>query len=179
MDLEKLKVIEEWPIPKNLHEVRSFLGMCSYYQKFIAKFSVIARPLHDLTKKNVKFQWTLREHNAFLTLKQRLTAAPLLRLPDLQKTLEVNCDASGESLGAVLSQEGQPIAYESRRLHQQERSLGIYEKELLAVIHALDSWKHYLLGTPFIIRTDHQSIRYFMTQTKLNDKQMRWENFLS
>ena len=103
-----------------------------------------------------------------MTLKQRLKSKPLLKLPNLDQTFEVHCDASGDSLGAVLSQEGQPIAYESLRLQPQERALGIYEKELLAVIHALDSWKHYLLGTPFIIRSDHQSIRYFMTQTKLS-----------
>ena len=179
MDPEKLKVIDEWPIPKNIHEVRSFIGMCSYYRRFISKFAIIAGPLHDLTKKKVKFQWTLKEHNAFVTLKQRLMSKPLLKLPNLDQTFEIHCDACGDSLGAVLSQEGQPIAYESRRLQPQECTLGIYEKELLTVIHALDSWKHYLLGTPFIIRTDHQSIRYFMTQTKLSEKQMRWANFLS
>ena len=100
-------------------------------------------------------------------------SGPLLILLDLKKTLEVHCDASGNSLGVVLSQEGHPIAYESCHLQSQEWSLGIYEKELSAVIHALDTWKHYLLGTPFIIRTDHQSLKYFMTQTKLFDKQMR------
>ena len=84
-------------------------------------------------------------------------------LPDLKKTFEVHCDTSSDSLGVVLSQEGHPIAYESHQLKPQKQSLGIYEKELLVVIHALDSWKHYLLGTPFIIRTDHQSIKYFMT----------------
>ena len=103
---------------------------------------------------------------------------PLLVLLDLKKTFEVHCDASGDSLGSVLSQEGHSIAYESCHLQPRERSLGIYEKELLALINALDSWKHYLLGTPFIIRTNHQSIKYFMTHTKLSDKQMRWENFL-
>ncbi len=179
MDLEKLKVIDEWPVPKNLHKVRSFIGMCSYYRRFIAKFSIIAGPLHDLTTKKVKFQWTLKEHTAFITLKQRLMLQPLLKLPDLEKTFEVHCDASGDSIGAVHSQEVQPIAYESRRLHTEERTLGIYEKELLTVFHVSNSWKHYLLGTPFIIRTDHQSIRYFMTQTKLSNKQMRWANFLS
>ena len=179
MDPEKLRVINEWPIPKNLHEVRSFLGMCSYYRRFIEKFSILAGPLHDLTKKKVQFKWTAKENEAFETLKAKLLAQPVLILPNLKMTFEVHCDASGESIGAVLSQEGHPVAYESRRLHEQERSLGVYEKELLAVLHALDSWKHYLLGTAFVIHTDHQSIKYFMTQTKLSDKQMRWANFLS
>ena len=80
-------MIDEWPVPKNLHEVQSFIGMCSYYRRFIAKFSIIAGPLHDLTKKKVKFQWTLKEHTAFITLKQRLLMQPLLKLLDLEKTL--------------------------------------------------------------------------------------------
>ena len=179
MDPDKLRVINEWPTPTNLHELRSFIGMCSYYRRFIEKFSVIARPLHDLTKKKVQFKWTAKENQAFNDLKERLMSQPLLVLPDLKKPFEVYCDASGESIGAVLTQEGHPVAYESRRLHDQEKNLGIYEKELLAVIHALDSWKHYLLGTAFVIHTDHQSIKYFMTQTKLSEKQMRWANFLS
>ena len=179
MDPEKLRVIEEWPEPHNVHELRSFLGMCSYYRRFIAHFSVIAGPLHDLTKKKVPYKWTLREQSAFIELKAKLMSQPLLVLPDLKKPFEVHCDACGDSIGAVLSQEGHPVAYESRRLHEQERSLGVYEKELLSVIHALASWKHYLLGTAFVIYTDHQSIRYFMTQTKLSEKQMRWANFLS
>ena len=178
MDPEKLKIIEEWIQPRNLHELRSFIGMCSYYRRFIEKFSILAGPLHDLTKKNVKFQWTAKENEAFKKLQEKLMTKPVLVLPDLMKPFEVNCDASGECLGAVLLQEGHAIAYESRRFHPQERVLGIYEKELLAVMHALDSWKHYLLGNPFIIRTDHQSLKYFMTQTKLSDKQMRWANFI-
>ena len=179
MDPDKLRVINEWPIPRNLHELRSFIGMCSYYRRFIEKFSVIAGPLHDLTKKRVPFHWTAKEHQAFVKLKEKLMSQPVLVLPDLKKPFEVYCDASGDSIGAVLTQDGHPTAYESRRLHDQEKNLGIYEKELLAVIHALDSWKHYLLGTAFVIHTDHQSIKYFMTQTKLSEKQMRWANFLS
>ncbi|MCO5568423.1 hypothetical protein L7F22_022122 [Adiantum nelumboides] len=112
-----------------------------------------------------------------MTLGDNLGIAKLL--PDLSKPFEVHCDANGDCLGAVLLQEGHAIAYESRRLHSDEQSLGIYEKELLAVMHALDTWKHYLLGTPFIIRTDHQSLKCFMTQTKIFDKQLRWANFLS
>ncbi|MCO5587389.1 hypothetical protein L7F22_041338 [Adiantum nelumboides] len=153
--------------------------MCAYYRRFIEKFSLIAGPLHDLTKKNVKYVWTEGKQEASDKLKQKLTSQPVLVLPDLSKPFEVQCDACGDSLGAVLLQEGHAIAYESRRLSSDEQILGIYEKELLAVLHALDSWKHYLLGTPFILRTDHQSLKYFMTQTKLSDKQMRWANFLS
>ncbi|MCO5563769.1 hypothetical protein L7F22_017416 [Adiantum nelumboides] len=179
MDPSKLEVIKEWPNSRNLHELRSFIGMCAYYRRFIEKFSLIAGPLHDLTKKNVKYVWTEGKQKAFDKLKQKLTSQPVLVLPDLSKPFEVQCDACGDCLGAVLLQEGHAIAYESRRLSSDEQILGIYEKELLAVLHALDSWKHYLLGTPFILRTDHQSLKYFMTQTKLSDKQMRWANFLS
>ena len=179
MDQEKLKIIEEWIQPKNLHELRSFIGMCSYYRRFIDKFSILVGPLHDLTKKNIKFQWTAKENEAFKKLKEKLMTKPVLILPNLRKPFEVHCDASGDCLGTVLLQEGHAIAYESHRLHPQEKILGIYEKELLVVMHALESWKHYLLGNPFIIQTDHQSLKYFMTQTKLMDKKMRWANFIS
>ena len=120
-----------------------------------------------------------KKNDSFEKLKAKLISQPMLILPDLSKPFEVQCDACGHSLGAVLLQEGHAIAYESRRLNDYEKDLGIYEKELLAILHALDTWKHYLLGTPFILRTDHQSLKYFMTQTKLSDKQMRWANFLS
>ncbi|MCO5585889.1 hypothetical protein L7F22_039823 [Adiantum nelumboides] len=114
-----------------------------------------------------------------LPFKVKLTSQPMLVLPNLSKPFEVQCDACDDCLGAVLLQEGHAIAYENRRLSSDEQVLGIYEKDILAILHALDSWKHYLLGTPFILRTDHQSLTYFMTQTKLSDKQMRWANFLS
>ena len=100
---------------------------------------LIAGPLHDLTKKKVKFQWTLTENDDFITLKQRLMTQPLLKHPYLEKTIEVHCDASSDSIGVVLSQVGQPIAYEICRLHKEERTLGIYEKEFLVVIHAFYS----------------------------------------
>ena len=116
MDPDKLKIIQEWPQPLNLHELRSFIGMCSYYRRFIEEFSIIARPLHDWTKKKIKFRWTAKENKAFNELKKRLMSGPLLVLLDLKKTFEAHCDASGDSLGAVLSQEGHPIAYESHWL---------------------------------------------------------------
>ena len=145
----------------------------------VHNFSSIAGPLHDLTKKKVSFVWSPKERKAFTKLKAKMMTQPLLVLPDLKKPFEVHWDACGDSIGVVLSQEGHPVAYESRCLHEQEQSLGVYEKELISVIHALESWKHYLLGTAFVICTDHQSLRYFMTQTKLSKKQMRWANLLS
>ena len=132
-----------------------------------------------LTKKNVKFVWSKKENNAFEKLKGKLIFKPVLILSDLVKSFKVQCNVCMHSLGTVLLQEGHAIAYKSRSLNDHEKNLGIYEKELLVILHALDTWKHYLLGTPFILRTDHQSLKYFLTQTKLSDKQMRWANFLS
>ena len=179
MNPSKLEVIKEWPKPKNLHKLRSFIGMCAYYRRFIEKISLIARPLHDLTQKNAKYEWTKKENESFDTLKEKLISQPILIILDLSKLFEVQCDACGHFLRAVLLQKGHAIAYESRRLNDYEKDLGIHEKEPLAILHALDTLKHYLIGTPFILCIFHQSFNYFMTQTKLSDKQMRWENFLS
>ncbi|WP_255573124.1 RNase H-like domain-containing protein [Enterobacter cloacae complex sp. GF14B] len=136
-------------------------------------------PLHILTQKGVPFSWGPTEVTAFQTLKEKLTTGPVLTLPDLQKSFEVYCDACGRSLGAVLMQEGHVIAYESRLFSRPEMTAQIYEKELLAVIHALTQWRHYLLGADFIVFTDHQSLRYFLSQKQLSEKQMRWANILS
>ena len=103
-----MKIIEEWPQPQNLHELQSFIGMCSYYRRFIEKLSIIAGPLHDLTKNKDKFQWTTRENSAFLMLKEKLMSKPVLL--GLTKPFEVECDTYGDCLGAVLLQ-GHVIAY--------------------------------------------------------------------
>ena len=180
MDPEKIKVIVEWPTPATtVHDVRSFLGLCSYYRRFVRRFAAIAGSLHDLTKKRVPFQWGLKQQEAFAKLKYYLSHGPVLIVPDLRKPFEVSCDASGDGIGAVLNQEGHAVAFESRRLKDAELHASIYEKELMAVIHALSIWKHYLLGADFFIKTNHQSLRYFLTQRKLSEKQMRWANFLS
>ena len=179
MDPAKIEAIQSWPDPKTVHEVRSFMGLSSYYRRYIRHFAEFASPLHALTKKNVVFRWTTKEIEAFQKLKEKLTTGPVLILPDLQKSFLVMCDACGSSIGAVLQQDGHAVAYESRVLSDAEKILQIYEKELLAVIHALSSWKHYLLGADFTVQTDHQTLRYFLTQTKLSEKHMRWANFLS
>lgn len=179
MDPAKAEAIRNWPDLRTVHDVRSFLGLCSYYRRFIRHFLEIAAPLHNLTRKGVKFTWDFKERQAFHHLKERLSTQPVLILPDLRKPFVVQCDACGHSLGAVLMQDGHVVAYESRILLPTEKSLQVYEKELLAVLHALSTWKHYLLGADFVVQTDHQTLRYFLTQAKLSEKYMRWANFLS
>ncbi|MCO5560761.1 hypothetical protein L7F22_014381 [Adiantum nelumboides] len=179
MDPAKIEAIRNWPDLKNVHEVRSFLRLCSYYRRYVRKFAEIASPLHMLTQKGVPFSWGVSEVTAFQTLKEKMTTGPILILPDLQKSFEVYCDACGRRLGAVLMQEGRVIAYESRMFSKPEMTTQIYEKELLAVIHALTQWRHYLLGAYFTVFTDHQSLRYFLSQKQISEKQMRWANILS
>ncbi|MCO5554136.1 hypothetical protein L7F22_007662 [Adiantum nelumboides] len=179
MDPSKIEAIRNWPDLKNVHEVRSFLGLCSYYRRYVRKFAEIASPLHMLTQKGVPFSWGVTEFTVFQTLKDKMTTGPVLILPDLQKSFEVYCDACGRSLGAVLMQEGRVIAYESRMFSKPEMTAQIYEKELLAVIHALTHWRHYLLGADFTVFTDHQSFCYFLSEKQLSEKQMRWANILS
>ncbi|MCO5564116.1 hypothetical protein L7F22_017772 [Adiantum nelumboides] len=179
MDPAKIKAIQDRPEPVNLHEVHSFLGLCSYYlRRFIRFFAEIVAPLHDLTRKGVVFRFGERQQQAFKLLKEKLTTEPVLILPDLRKSFQVQCDACGSNIGAVLMQDGHVIAYERRVLRGPEKHMRIY-KELLAVIHALESWKHYVLGADFTMQTDHQSLRYFLTQAKLSEKHLSWANFLS
>ena len=111
---------------RNIHKLGSFIGMCAYYHHFIANSSSILGPLHDLTKKNVRFIWTSKQDEAYNMLKEKLISQSMLVLLDLKKPFEVQCDACGHSLGAVLLQEGHAIAYESRRLNDHEKNLGIY-----------------------------------------------------
>ncbi|MCO5557608.1 hypothetical protein L7F22_011174 [Adiantum nelumboides] len=146
MDFAKIEAIQNWLEPINLHEVRSFLGLCPYYRRFICFFAELATPLHDLTRRGVVFQFGERQQQAFKLLKEKFTTAPVHILPDLKKSSQVQCDACGSSIGVVLMQDGHVTAYESRVLRGPEQHMQIYEEELLAVIPALESWKHYLLG---------------------------------
>ncbi|MCO5593798.1 hypothetical protein L7F22_047816 [Adiantum nelumboides] len=102
MDPAKIKAIQDWPEPVNLHEVRSFFGLCSYYRRFIHFFAGIAAPLHDLARKGVVFRFGKRQQQAFKLLKEKLTTEPILILPDLDKSFQVHCDACGSNIGAVL-----------------------------------------------------------------------------
>ena len=174
VDPEKIKAITDWPIPRNVTEVRSFLGLAGYYRKYVENFSKVARPMFKLLKKGIRFQWNERHTIAFEELKKRLTTAPVLAMPDCSKPFEVYCDASFEGLGCVLMQEGKVIAYASRQLRPHEVNYPVHDIELAAVIFALKLWRHYLYGLPCKIYTDHQNLRYVFNQKELNMRQRRW-----
>jgi hypothetical protein len=159
-DPKKVEAVQTWPVPKNVHDVRSFLGLVNYFRKFIEHYSEIAVPLTNLTKKSHPWVWSGRCQDEFELLKQKLIEAPLLRTPDERLPYEVATDASDLGLGGVLLQEGHPVAFESRKLNSAELNYQTTEKEMSAVFHALRVWRCYLEGAEFTVYTDHVSNTY-------------------
>jgi hypothetical protein len=151
VDPSKVKDILEWKSPTSLHQVRSFLGLADYDHRFIPDFSKIVKPITGLLKNDDKFDWSSNCNEAFEQLKVLLTTAPVLAQPDIEKPFDVYCDASGSGLGFVLMQEGQVIDYASRQLRWHEEHHPTHDLELVAVVHALKIWRHYLLGNMSLI----------------------------
>jgi len=172
-DPAKIKAVKEWPQPTTLKQLRGFLGLAGYYRRFVRSFGVIAGPLHALTKTDA-FEWTAVAQQAFEDLKAALCQAPVLSLPLFDKQFVVETDACGQGIGAVLMQEGHPLAYISRQLKGKQLHLSIYEKELLAVIFAVRKWRHYLLQSHFIIKTDQRSLKYLLEQRLNTPIQQQW-----
>ncbi|XP_044465446.1 uncharacterized protein LOC123195704 [Mangifera indica] len=160
VDNEKVKAIESWPTPKNVGDVRSFHGLASFYRRFVHDFSSIAAPLTEVIKRNVGFKWGDEQDSAFNMLKSKLISAPILALPNFDKTFEIECDASGVGIGVVLLQEGKPIAYFSEKLNGAALNYSTYDKEMYALVRALETWQHYLVPKEFVIHTDHESLKY-------------------
>ena len=167
-----------------MKEVRQFLGLTSYYRRFVKGYSDIARPLYDLTKADVKWNWDVNCEDAFATLKEKLTTAPVLAYPDVNGgEFILDCDASNSGIGAVLSQlqsgAEKVIAYSSRTLSEAEQKYCVTRKEMLSVVFFTKYFRHYLLGRRFTIRTDHSSLRW-LSQFKEPDGQVhRWLEQLS
>ncbi|XP_062115055.1 uncharacterized protein LOC133829215 [Humulus lupulus] len=178
VDEEKIKAIQEWPTPTTIGNVRSFHGLASFYRRFVKNFSTIAAPLTEVIKKNVIFKWGEAQEEAFQLLKYKLTHAPLLALPNFSNTFEVECDASGIGIGAVLMQDGRPLAYFSEKLSGAALNYPTYDKELYALVRALETWQHYLWPKEFVIRTDHESLKHLKGQHKLNKRHARWVEFI-
>jgi hypothetical protein len=173
-----VKAIQEWPTPKNVSEVRSFHGLASFYRRFVKDFSTLAAPLNEIVKKEVGFKWGEKQEQAFAALKEKLTQAPILPLPNFSKSFEIECDASNVGIGAVLMQEGHPIAYFSEKLKGAALNYSTYDKELYALVRALQTWQHYLLPKEFVIHSDHESLKYLKGQGKLNKRHAKWVEFL-
>jgi hypothetical protein len=142
--------------------------MAGYYCQFIPNFSKISKPITELLKNQVKFVWSPKYEEAFQTLKKLLTTALVLAQPDIKKPFDAYCDAFGIGIGCVLMQEGRVIAYASRQLKRHEEHYPTHDLELVAIVHALKIWRHYLLGNTCHIHTDHKSLKYIFTQADLN-----------
>ncbi|XP_040996196.1 uncharacterized protein LOC121242393 [Juglans microcarpa x Juglans regia] len=161
VDPEKLKAMEDWPRPTSLKALRGFLGLIGYYRHFIRGYGGVVAALTCLLKKD-GFKWNPEAEEAFLKLKQAIMNPPVLALPDFSQPFTIECDASGKAVGVVLLQKGHPIAFYSQALKARALNMSTYEKELLALVSAMQKWRHYLLGSRFTVKTDHQSLKFLL-----------------
>jgi hypothetical protein len=173
VDPKKIEAMQDWPHPKTLKSLRGFLGLTGYYRKFVKNYGKIATPLTALLKKN-SFTWTPAAAQDFQTLKMAMCTTPVLSLLDFTETFVLKCDASGKGIGVVLMQEGRPLAFTSKQLSERNLGKSIYEKEMLAIMHVMDLWHPYLLGQQFQIKTNHQSLKYFLEQCISSPEQQKW-----
>ncbi|KAM1576651.1 hypothetical protein ACFX10_032943 [Malus domestica] len=173
MDSSKISAISDWPTSTTVQALRGFLGLAGYYRKFFHHFGIIARPLTNLLRTD-SFQWSTNAAQAFSALKQALSSTPVLALPDFTKPFTVECDASDSGIGAVLSHEGHPIEFLSKPLAPKHQALSVYDKEMLAVVFAVQKWRSYLIGHQFRILTNHQTLKYFLDQRITTPTQQRW-----
>jgi hypothetical protein len=178
VSLLQVKAIQEWPMPTTISQVRSFHGLASFYRQFVSDFSSLATPLTEVIKKNVPFKWGKEQEKAFNLIKEKLTNAPLLVLPNFAKIFEIECDASGIGIGAVLMQEGRPVAYFSEKLSGAALNYPTYDKEMYVLVRALENRQHYLWPKEFVIHTDHESLNHLKGQQRLNRRHAKWVEFI-
>jgi hypothetical protein len=170
VDPKKIETMQDWPHPNTLKSLCGFLFLIGYYRKFVENYGKIVAPLIALLKKN-SFNWTTTTSQAFQTLNMAMCTTPVLSLPDFTKIFVLECDASGKGIGVILMKEGRPLAFTSKQLSERNLGKSIYEKEMLAIMHAVDLWHPYLLGQRFQIKTDHQSLMYFLEHISSPEQQ--------
>ncbi|CAK9820223.1 Retrovirus-related Pol polyprotein from transposon 412 [Anthophora quadrimaculata] len=177
-DPQKISAVQDWPVPETKSQLRSFLGLCTYYRKFVKNFSAIAKPLHRLTEERQNFSWTHVCQQAFEHLKKQLAETPVLAYPLPEADFILDTDASNFALGAVLSQvqEGteRVIAYFSKTLGKSERNYCVTRKELLAIVKSVEHFHHYLYGRKFLIRTDHAALKWLLSFKNPEGQVARW-----
>jgi hypothetical protein len=178
VDPSKIQVIKNLPTPKTQTDIRSFLGHAGYYRRFIKNFSKIASPLFVLLMKNTEFNWTNQCEEAFRTLKHQVSTAPILRGPDWTLPFHISSDASDTAIGAVLGQEEDHLPYAiyfiSKNMSPAELNYTVTEKEFLAVIYAINKFRHYITGYSTFVHTDHSAIKYLMNKPITNARVTRW-----
>ena len=184
MDPGKVSAVKSWPTPTTLKEVRAFIGFTNFYRRFIKDFSTMARPLHDLTKKDTPWQWNKEQQEAFGSIKQQFCTEPILKVYNPELPTQVEVDASEFATGGILSQKHDnglwhPVAYRSQSMSKEERNYKIYDREMLGLIRALEDWQHFLKGITFKVITDHKNIEWWTTMQDLNRRQARWSLYLS
>jgi len=187
MDPVKVAGVHEWPIPENQTDVQAFIGFVNFYRRFIQDFSTIARPLFNLTRSDQAWNWGTKEQEAFERLKMVVTTAPTLVSPQDLEPFCIEADSSDFASRAVLSQQlpreekWHPVAFYSKSLSLVERNYEIHDKEMLAIIRALEEWRHFLEGARHLVEiwTDHKNLEYFMTAKKLNCRQAWWSLYLA
>ena len=177
-DPEKIRAVTDWPTPNSVRDVRAFIGLASYYRRFVQDFAAIAAPLHQLMRKNARFQWNSEHHEAFERLKRALVEAPVLVTPNEDPQYILDADASDTAMGAVLSvvidEEEHVVAYASRAFSKCQRNYCVTRRELLAVVLALKVFKQYLLGRHFVVRTDHSALQWFKKSKEPVGQPGRW-----
>ena len=175
---KQIAAVQDFPRPQTIHQPRQYLGLTSYYRRFIGRFAKIAAPLYHLTKKEVKWEWSKECQLAFETLKQRLIQAPVLVYPDFEQKFILETDASLRGLGAVLSQmkEGllHPVSYASRSLSSPEKNYSISKLETLAVVWAIQHYRAYLYGHEVTVVTDHSAVKAILETPSPSGKHARW-----
>ena len=189
MAQDKVDAIKAWPVPKNVRGIQSFLGFVNFYRKFIRDFSVLSAPLTNLTKKDAPWDWSSDCQDAFDSLKAAVGSAPCLSHPRFDLPFILETDASNFAVGAVLSQPSsssnsddlRPVGFYSRKMSSAEINYDVHDKELLAIICALDHWSHFFLGAPhsLTIFTDHRNLVYFRQRQTLSPRLLRWSLFIN
>ena len=180
MDPKKVETITNWPEIKSIKQLRAFLGLMGYYRRFLAGFAEMAKPLTNLLKAESTEDWSQEHTEAQQKLISLLTSAPLLQGPKYNQPFEVTTDTSNIALGAVLAQEGKPVAFLSKTFTDAEVNWTIYEKELFAIVYALRKWEYYLLSIiPFTLITDNRAVTYIQKQERITPKQARWLTYMA
>jgi hypothetical protein len=163
VDENKIAAMVAWPRPINILELHGFLGLTEYYRKFVKNYSIVTRALNNLSKKG-QFGWHEEAETSFLALKHVMTTTPTLAMPNFKDIFTVKTNASGDGIGAILTQQGKSVAFMSKALEVAKKSWSTYAKEMMAILEAIRLCRPYLLGRKFYIQTDQRSLKYLLEQ---------------